>query len=195
MGIPLVKGRDFGRHDTAVAPRVAIVNQAFARQYFPDGAPRPPDPGALDRSTTGRDHRCRREHPSQRADVGGGADRLSAAPAVPGLHHQPRRANDRRSCRAVGGHSGGDSGCRPKPGYRRRKDDGTVCERPAGEATSLRGHGGDIRCARCDCWRGSAFTACWPTLPASACTSLASGWRSAPGAAKSFGTSLLRAPS
>jgi len=37
MGIPLVQGRDFDRRDTTVAPRVVIVNQAFARRYFPAG--------------------------------------------------------------------------------------------------------------------------------------------------------------
>jgi ABC-type antimicrobial peptide transport system permease subunit len=32
MGMPLLVGRDFDSHDSASAPRVAIVNQAFARQ-------------------------------------------------------------------------------------------------------------------------------------------------------------------
>jgi predicted permease len=34
-GIPLVAGRDFSEHDTATAPRVAIVNQTLAARYFP----------------------------------------------------------------------------------------------------------------------------------------------------------------
>jgi predicted permease len=34
-GIALSRGRDFSRADTAGAPRVAIVNEALARQYFP----------------------------------------------------------------------------------------------------------------------------------------------------------------
>jgi predicted permease len=38
MGIPLVQGRDFDRHDTATTPHVAIVNHAFAKQYLPGGA-------------------------------------------------------------------------------------------------------------------------------------------------------------
>jgi predicted permease len=35
MGIALHAGRDFSDHDTLQAPRVAIVNEAFARKYFP----------------------------------------------------------------------------------------------------------------------------------------------------------------
>jgi predicted permease len=34
-GIPLVSGRGFATGDTADAPRVVLVNQAFARRYFP----------------------------------------------------------------------------------------------------------------------------------------------------------------
>jgi putative ABC transport system permease protein len=35
LGIPLVKGRDFTERDDANAPPVLIVNEAFARKYFP----------------------------------------------------------------------------------------------------------------------------------------------------------------
>jgi predicted permease len=35
MGIPLRKGRDFTQRDDLQAPRVAIVNEAFARKFFP----------------------------------------------------------------------------------------------------------------------------------------------------------------
>jgi putative ABC transport system permease protein len=35
MGIPLLKGRDFSEQDNAQAPRVVVVNEAFARRYFP----------------------------------------------------------------------------------------------------------------------------------------------------------------
>ena len=35
MRIPLLKGRDFGARDDAAAPPVLVVNQAFARKYFP----------------------------------------------------------------------------------------------------------------------------------------------------------------
>jgi putative ABC transport system permease protein len=35
MGIPLLKGRDFTDRDNAQSPSVLVVNQAFARQFFP----------------------------------------------------------------------------------------------------------------------------------------------------------------
>jgi hypothetical protein len=35
MGIPLRRGRDFSEQDDAKAPRVIVVNEAFARKYFP----------------------------------------------------------------------------------------------------------------------------------------------------------------
>ncbi|HZT78508.1 MAG TPA: ABC transporter permease [Vicinamibacterales bacterium] len=38
MAIPLRAGRDFGAGDVDAAPRVAIVNEALARQAFPNGA-------------------------------------------------------------------------------------------------------------------------------------------------------------
>jgi putative ABC transport system permease protein len=37
MGIPVLGGRPFDRRDRMDAPRVVIVNQSFARRYFPDG--------------------------------------------------------------------------------------------------------------------------------------------------------------
>jgi hypothetical protein len=38
LGIPLLEGREFGPRDgVANAPRVGIVNETFARKYFPDG--------------------------------------------------------------------------------------------------------------------------------------------------------------
>ncbi len=39
LGIPIVRGRPFLPTDAAGAPRVAIVNQALARRYFPNGDP------------------------------------------------------------------------------------------------------------------------------------------------------------
>lgn len=35
MGIPIVKGRDFTERDDSSATRVLVVNEAFARRYFP----------------------------------------------------------------------------------------------------------------------------------------------------------------
>jgi putative ABC transport system permease protein len=37
MGIPVLDGRPFDRRDRVGTPRVLVVNQSFARQYFPDG--------------------------------------------------------------------------------------------------------------------------------------------------------------
>jgi predicted permease len=34
---PLLAGRDFDRRDTATSPRVAVVNETFARRFFPGG--------------------------------------------------------------------------------------------------------------------------------------------------------------
>ena len=38
IGTPFVSGRDFDAHDTGASARVAIVNDSFARAFFPDGA-------------------------------------------------------------------------------------------------------------------------------------------------------------
>jgi len=37
MGIPVQEGRPFDRRDRGSSPRVLVVNQSFARRYFPDG--------------------------------------------------------------------------------------------------------------------------------------------------------------
>src|SRR3984893_3436944 len=37
MGIPLLRGRGFLESDTAEAPRVAVVNEQFAKHYWPTG--------------------------------------------------------------------------------------------------------------------------------------------------------------
>jgi putative ABC transport system permease protein len=39
MGIEFVRGRDFTVHDGLTAPRVVIVNESFARRYFPNEDP------------------------------------------------------------------------------------------------------------------------------------------------------------
>jgi hypothetical protein len=38
MGIRILRGREFANADRQGAPLVAIVNQAFAARFFPDGA-------------------------------------------------------------------------------------------------------------------------------------------------------------
>jgi predicted permease len=39
MGIPLLQGRSFNVHDNPRSPKVAIINHALVRQYFPSGNP------------------------------------------------------------------------------------------------------------------------------------------------------------
>lgn len=35
LGIPVIEGRDFSDFDTEASPRVALINQAFGKKYFP----------------------------------------------------------------------------------------------------------------------------------------------------------------
>src|SRR5437867_4044399 len=39
MGIPLLVGRVFGPQDTEKSPKVAVINETMARQFFPGGSP------------------------------------------------------------------------------------------------------------------------------------------------------------
>lgn len=39
MGIPLLEGREFDEHDVPTSPPVAIINQTFARRFFPNEDP------------------------------------------------------------------------------------------------------------------------------------------------------------
>jgi len=39
MGIPVLVGRPFDAHDTATAPKIAVVNETMAQQFFPGGSP------------------------------------------------------------------------------------------------------------------------------------------------------------
>jgi predicted permease len=39
MGIPLLRGRGLSDRDTSAAPKVLLINEAFARQYFPNEDP------------------------------------------------------------------------------------------------------------------------------------------------------------
>jgi predicted permease len=39
MGIPALVGRVFSDHDTATSPKVAVINETMARQFFPGGSP------------------------------------------------------------------------------------------------------------------------------------------------------------
>ena len=39
MGIPFLLGRAFGPQDTGASPKVAVINETFARWYLPGGSP------------------------------------------------------------------------------------------------------------------------------------------------------------
>ena len=39
IGVPIVRGRDFTAEDTANSPQVAVVNETFARRFFPNQNP------------------------------------------------------------------------------------------------------------------------------------------------------------
>src|SRR6185312_5064527 len=39
VGIPLLLGREPGLQDTATAPRVCVINEAFAKKFFADRNP------------------------------------------------------------------------------------------------------------------------------------------------------------
>ncbi|HYL92392.1 MAG TPA: ABC transporter permease, partial [Alphaproteobacteria bacterium] len=39
LGIPVISGREFTAHDNVKAPGVVVINQAFARRYFPNQNP------------------------------------------------------------------------------------------------------------------------------------------------------------
>jgi predicted permease len=39
IGTPIVRGRGFGEQDTATSQKVAVINEAFARKYFPNEDP------------------------------------------------------------------------------------------------------------------------------------------------------------
>ena len=39
LGLPLLAGREIGPQDTPASPQVAVINEAFARHFFPDESP------------------------------------------------------------------------------------------------------------------------------------------------------------
>ena len=70
LGTPLIAGRDFNRHDTAQAPSVAIVNEAFVKKFFPNANP------------IGRTYKWR---PNPYATDGKGQNELSAPVEIVGV--------------------------------------------------------------------------------------------------------------
>ena len=85
-GVRLKSGRDISEHDRGGGPPVAVVDETFARRFFPGVA----DPvgrhivrrRAADWQGVGRDRRGRREHGLQLAALGARADDVRAAGAV-----------------------------------------------------------------------------------------------------------------
>ena len=78
LGIPLLRGRDFSPADTPGAPRVAIVNEAFVRRYWPG------EPGL------GRRFRLRGPDGPEYEVVGVSADykvQSIGEPATPYIHY------------------------------------------------------------------------------------------------------------
>lgn len=68
FGTPLLAGRDFDAHDTTNAPRVAIVNEAFMRTFYPEANPR--------------------ELPTRRINIDGGTNTWTQIVGIVGDMHQ-----------------------------------------------------------------------------------------------------------
>ena len=98
MGIPLLQGRNFDRHDTAASPPVAIINQAMAGTVFPGQNPVGKyitnfGPDRLEAA----DRRGGRQRPARGLGKSSPAGNLSAAPAGAvafGLRNGAERASE-----------------------------------------------------------------------------------------------------
>ena len=187
MGIPLMAGREFTRADAAGAPKVGIVNQAFAKKFNLGDNPigKRFGLGGAEREAGHRDRRRRPGCEVQRREARGAAAVLPAVPAGRAprlrlfLRSHRRRRRSRCSPRVPGDHAQ----ARCEPAARRRQDDGDADsrERRARIASSARCRWRS-RCSR-RCSPRSASTACSPTPWRSARASSACAWRSAPTAA------------
>jgi putative ABC transport system permease protein len=83
LGISLIQGRDFSDSDNESSPRVALVNQAFVRTYFPTESP-------LDKQI--RISAAQQVRPGNSADeiftiVGVTGDTMNRGPALPPMPH------------------------------------------------------------------------------------------------------------
>ncbi len=183
MGIPLIAGREFTRADAAGAPKVGIINQAFAKKFnlgdnpigkrFGLGGPN----AKPDIEIVGRRPGCE----VQRGQARGATAIL---PAVsPG--RAPRlRLLLRSHLDAAGADArqrpGDDAQARCEPASGRRQDHGDADsrERQRGSHHQHACRWG-LRCSRRFSPR-SASTACWPTPWRSARVSSACAWRLAP---------------
>ena len=163
MGIPLLKGRAFTSADRDGAPLVAIVNEAFARQYYAGEE-------VLGRrvrwasgdGTLDHDRRCRRRRPRPFARSVGSPrrSRPSRAGGQPLAALDGRRgAHRRRGVGARAGVASRDPRARSQRTGREASHDG----RRAGgvgrrSAFQPRAAGDRLPASRC-CWPSRAFTA------------------------------------
>ena len=165
MGIPIVRGRGFLASDTADAPRVAVVNEQFAKHYWPgaDAVGKHIRLDSRDRHA-GRDRRRRADHQvsGDRREADG--FRVPAAGAASGRANGPAAAVERRSAAAG------------RAGEGRRPD--ARCEPADAGDADLRGsiplqHRRRARASRSSwsarwapsvcCWPSPVCTDWWPT--------------------------------
>ena len=91
IGAKMIDGREFTAQDRGDSPLVVVVNEAFARQFFP-GERAVGKALLFGRNVAGRDHRRRQRHPSGRDGRARAADDVPQQPA-----ELPRQDDDRRA--------------------------------------------------------------------------------------------------
>jgi putative ABC transport system permease protein len=118
MGIPLKQGRLFTAQDSANTSRVALIDETFAKAFFPKG-----DAVANCR------HRGRRERPQpdERSAAGNLSPRLAGAASV----HELSRAYGRRPARTGFGYPAARARPGPEPARVQDRDDGAKPKRLA----------------------------------------------------------------
>ena len=123
MGIPILRGRGFLASDTADAPRVAVVNEQFARHYWPN-ADAVGQHIRLDSRTgapveiVGVAQTIKYRQTLRKAD----GFRLPAAGAASGRANGPAAAIERRSAAADRAREGRRPGARREPADARRRE-------------------------------------------------------------------------
>ena len=138
MGIPILDGRPFDRRDRQGSPRVLLVNQSFAKRYFPDGR------------VLGRRILVQSSNQMEGEIIGVAGDvrhnGLTSEPAptvfllhaqTPG-HHQSRRPHSRSRDRTGSRDPPRHSRSGPDASRVRRQDAGTVPGGSACEAAAVR---------------------------------------------------------
>ncbi len=184
VGMRLLAGRDFTRGDVEGGPKVAIVNEAFARKFKLTGQRRRLADGVEQRRRHQAGHRDRRPGEGrqvQRRQARDSAGLLHALPAGSGGRlGQLLRAHAARSGRAAAG----DPAHRGRASTRTCRSRSCARWRSRSAATSA-----SIGSSRSSpprspswrrCWPRSGSTACSPTRSRSGPARSACGWRSAP---------------